>query len=237
MVGINKSKKNNKPNIKKLNKTVQKHIIRLAKKNKKMIELNKIKNIKISEIDSLRSKCKDYEYLLQEKEKELIKLTNMFEEKYSSKIKNLETERNLFKEKYDELKEDIAKKETTIELLQTADYDYQDIVFLDIEKIKTNWLGWPEGANLEELDLIIKNNSPEMLKNVVVDIYLENAKGLLFKYENYPIIFNFKSKAKISRKIVLFKQIKKRGIYKVIVKLYIENHSKELVTKTQVFEI
>jgi len=99
--------------------------------------------------------------------------------KYLKKINELTTERKELLTKIDDLHKEIAQKEATIALLQKSEYEYFGLLSLDIERVKTNWIGWPEGATLEEIDLILTNNSSDKLTDVVLDLYLEDEKNIV----------------------------------------------------------
>jgi DNA repair exonuclease SbcCD ATPase subunit len=225
------------PNVKKLHKTIQKTEIRLRKKNQKMMLLNQKKKNCEQELDDLKSRCKDLEYLLNEREQMISNLNTDLEDKYLTKINELTAERKDLLTKIDDLHKEIAQKEATIALLQKSEYEYQGLLSLDIERVKTNWVGWPEGATLEEIDLILANNSSDRLTDVVLDIYLEDEKGQSYKYDNYPVKAELLPKEHISRKIHLFKHLRKRGYYKLTIKVYANQSKNALAEQTKVFNI
>ncbi len=225
------------PQLRKVHKKLQKTSIRLAKKNRKMMDLNQIKRSREAESEELRIKVKDLEYLLNQKEHDLKHLTSNTTEEKEMKIKSLLEENKELKSKLDSIKEDVQKKDAVIDLLQKPEYDYKGLVSFDVDRVKAKWIGWSEGANLEEIDFTLINNGGESLSDITLDIHVQDERGNSFLYNGYKVKKELIPRERVSRKVHLFKQLKKKGNYKVEVRVYMQGHDKEIAEQTKILQI
>lgn len=230
-------------------------------------ELSERIKLKELEAVDLNSKNKDLEFLLKERDSDVQRLNESLKEKdevnarllsLNSQIKDkekeifdvssdvdaqrlelqkLQEEKAKVQKELDDMKKEVTKKDTIIDLLQKSEYDYKGMVTFNIERINAKWIGWPEGANLEEIDYVIVNNSDQILSGITMDVYIEDADNYHYKLENINIKAQLHPKERISRKFHMFKQLKKRGNYKVELKIYVDNRSKEVARDTKILVI
>jgi hypothetical protein len=109
-------------------------------------------------------------------------LTSNTTEEKEMKIKSLLEENKELKSKLDSIKEDVQKKDAVIDLLQKPEYDYKGLVSFDVDRVKAKWIGWSEGANLEEIDFTLINNGGESLSDITLDIHVQDERGNSFLY-------------------------------------------------------
>lgn len=224
-------------NVKKIEKHLQKAHIRLAKKNRLLMELNKIKRTREAELEHLRIKQKDLEFLLAARDQELSDKKSGPVIVSDSEVKKLEDSKAELVTKVDDLRQEINKKDAIIELLQKPEYEYKGILTLNIERVKANWIGWSEGANLEEIDFSVVNNGTDSMQDVFVDIHLEDSRGNSYTYKGYKIRAHLAPKERVSKKVHLFKQLKRKGNYKLELKVYKGGHDKEIAQQTKVLVV
>jgi len=229
-----------KYNFRKIHRQLQKTEMRLAKKNKLLMDLHKSKRSREAELEGLGIKVKDLEYLLAQKEKPkadapIAPITTVLIKDHDAK--RLQEDTEALASKVEQLKEEINKKDAIIELLQKPEYEYKGLVTLDIERVKAKWIGWSEGANLEEIDFNVINNSTDSIKNVHMDIYIEDAAGNNYTYKGYKIKSHMEPKERLSRKLHLFKQLKRKGNYKIEVRVFMHGHDKEIAEQTKILQI
>lgn|GEM_PF-5745149 len=219
-----------------IKKQLQKAEIRLAKKNQMLMDINKAKKNQDLELEDLKTKYKDASFLLDNKKSGLSETHPSINQLETELEKVKEDKANVEKE-YLKARNTIVQKDAIIELLQKPEYEYKGIVSLDLERIKSKWVGWPEGSNLEEIDFVLVNNSNEEIKHVFADIYISDEYNNHYKCEGIKVSSLLEPKGRISKKIHLFKQLKNRGKYKVELRIFMKGHDKEIAEQTKILII
>ncbi len=219
----NIAKKHKKTDLtKRLEKVLQKTERRLKKKNQFLMDAVKRKK----ELQKTRPD-KDLKFMADSLQNENTSLKKHVEH-LKLKVKSLEIENETHKQKKHELEQDVNQKATIIELLEKGEVEISGICHAVIENVKTKWLGWPDGAIIEEVDVTVLNNSLDELKGVHLDLYVAKDNKIIHKMEGIKTKKDIKPKGKISCKIHLFKSLKKKGVYVLTLKTYSESLGKEL---------
>lgn len=207
---------------KKLEKVLQKTEKRLKKKNQWLMDaVKKKKELQKAQPD------KDLKFMSESIQNENTSLKKHLEH-LKLKVKSLEIENETHKQKKRELEQDVNQKATIIELLEKGEIEISGICHAIIENVKTKWLGWPDGAIIEEIDISIVNNCLDELKGIHLDLYISKDAKVIHKMEGIKTKKDIKPKGKISCKIHLFKSLKKKGPYVLTLKTYSEDLGKEL---------
>lgn len=215
--------KNKKTNLtKKLEKVLQKTERRLKKKNQFLMDAVKTKK----ELQKT-GHDKDLKFMADSLQNENVSLKKHVEH-LKLKVKSLEIENETHKQKKHELEQDLNQKATIIELLEKGEIEISGICHTIVDNIRTKWIGWPDGAIIEEVDVTIVNNSLDELKGIHLDLYLTKDNKILHKVEGIKTKKDIKPKGKTSCKIHLFKSLKKKGAYVLTLKTYSESLGKEL---------
>ncbi len=207
---------------KRLEKVLRKTERRLKKKNQFLMDAVKKKR----ELQKVGPN-KDLKFMTESLQNENTSLKKHVEH-LKLKVKSLEIENETHKQKKHDLEQDVNQKATIIELLEKGEVEISGICHAVIENVKTKWLGWPDGAIIEEVDVTVLNNSLDELKGMHLDLYISKDNKIIHKLEGIKTKKNIKPKGKISCKIHLFKSLKKKGAYILTLKTYSEDLGKEL---------
>lgn len=213
-----KSEKSNK----KLEKELMKTKSRLKKKNRWLMDAVK----KRKELEKIGPN-KDLKFMAESLQNENASLKKHLEH-LKLKVKSLEVENETHKQKKRDLEQDLNQKETIIELLEKGEVEISGIAHTIIDNVKTKWLGWPDGAIVEEVDVKIINNSLDELKGIHLDLYISKNGLIVHKIEGVKTKKDIRPKGETSCKIHLFKTLKKKGAYLLTLKTYSESLGKEL---------
>jgi hypothetical protein len=222
---------------KRYHKMTQKLEDRLTKKNTQMMNYIKEKSLLKQELHEFKTRNKDVEFLLDQKEKELSQLYINQKQTCDVEMKRMSAENKDFAELVKTLEREISKKNVVIQLLQKTEYDYNSILGLEVENVRVKWVGWPEGGVFEEVNCSLINHGSESLKDLTLEMTVEDIDGNSFKVDKIPVNYNLKPKQKFNKKISLFKHLKKKGNYKLTLRAFKENYPKEVAEQSIVFTV
>ncbi|PIU22256.1 MAG: hypothetical protein COT14_02190 [Candidatus Diapherotrites archaeon CG08_land_8_20_14_0_20_30_16] len=217
----------------KLEKELMKIKARFRKKNADFMTVvastRKMINEPLSELEP-KLGYKDKTFIVRETQKE-IDLLRCENETLKVNLKGIELDIEKEKQKVDEIKKELAQKDTIIQIMERGEIEIKGIVQTKIDGAKVRWLGWPEGGVLEEIDLSIINNSLDTLRNIHIDLSVRNSESLITRLDKLPAKRTLGPKEKITYKVNLFKYLKKRGTYNITVRLYSTSPPRELDLK------
>lgn len=121
-------------------------------------------------------------------------------------------------------------------MLGKEEVDIKGLVQTELNNAKVKWMGWPEGAILEELDLNLVNNTTDTLKDIHIDVSIKGPNHFS-RLDKLPAKKELKGKENTHFKVHLFKYLKTRGKYYITIRTYSTDPVREYDLKEKTITI